>query len=149
MKAGRAMSYNGTQTPIEAVRALVRVRFAETLERSGALMRDDDEAIHAFRLACKRLRFALERSADQLPLSAAAGVLSAISDELGSAHDCVVLAQRARDCNAPAVVRLALIDREKQIRRARRTWRSGFGRNGAFAELAAFTRFSWDGDAAR
>ncbi len=141
----RTFSFTGVQTPADAQRMLVRIRFAECLERQSALEGDDPEALHDFRLACKRLRFAIERYPQLEPsLHLAAALLSNITDEVGAAHDCVVLAKRAQTCGAQAVRRLALVESIRQANRARDIWRGGFMSGNAFEPLARFAQFRWD-----
>lgn len=144
MKAGREIDLGDLQTPEDAVRRLLRVRFAECLERQAALAGEDDEAMHAFRLACKRLRYAIERSVAQHPeLEAAADVLSKMTDELGAAHDCVVLGRRAEQTGAHIVASRTRQDRDRFVKRARRLWRAAFAAGSPFAALAQFTGYTW------
>jgi|SRR5579884_644995 len=144
MKAARDLTFPGVADAGDAIRYLLRVRFAECLAHQNALNDDDDEALHAFRLACKRLRYAIDRTPEPgIDLKAVASVLSNITDELGCAHDCVLLARRAAKCNADRVARRALQDRNRCIRRTQRVWSSGFETDGAFAPLAQFTGFHW------
>ncbi len=144
MKDPREISFAGFTGAQQAVRHLLRVRFAECLEQQSALNGDDDDAIHAFRLACKRLRYALERlpsgSAD---LTRVANLLEDITDELGAAHDCVVLAERAENCDADLVAARALRDRRRYLQHASRLWGRAFRSGGAFEPLATFTGFQW------
>jgi CHAD domain-containing protein len=142
VKPAREIAFAGIDTPQEAARFVLRVRFAECLEKQDALAGDDNDAIHAFRLSCKRLRYAIERF--NLPeLQPAAELLKRITDELGNAHDCVVLARRASDCAADAVASRALRDRARSVRRGTKVWRDGFAGGGAFAALAQYTGFKW------
>lgn len=144
MKDPVQLQFPATQTPDGAQRHAVRVRFAECLQRQHALRGDDDERIHAFRLACKRLRFALERMDPQpTQLKRAAELLSVLSDELGWAHDCVTLAQVASENGAPLVAQRACRDRERYLTRARRLWRHAFRTNGEFSPLASYAGFTW------
>jgi CHAD domain-containing protein len=144
VKDVRAIPFDGVARPIDALRQLVRVRFAECLEKQNALLGNDDDAIHRFRLACKRLRFAIEReSASEGDLASAAELLSRITDQLGCAHDCVVLARRARDCGAQAAVHLSVRDRARCIRAARDLWQRGFKSGAPFEGLVTFTGFQW------
>jgi CHAD domain-containing protein len=144
VKAGREIDLGALQTPGDAVRRLLRVRFAECLEHQAALAGEDDEAMHAFRLACKRLRYAIERSTGQHPeLEAAAVVLSKMTDELGAAHDCVVLGRRAEQIGAPIVASRTRQDRDRFVKRARRLWRTAFAAGSPFAALAQFTGYTW------
>lgn len=143
-KRGRTADLSSADSPQSAIRSLLRLRFAECLEQEHVLSGDDDEAIHAFRLACKRLRFAIERWPDELAnLQPAAELLSGITDELGTAHDCVIIADRAQECNADIVVRMAQSDRRRYVARAIVRWRSGFRAQGAFAPLAEFAAYQW------
>lgn len=142
MKSGREITFSGVDSPEQAAQFVLRVRFAECLEKQGALDGDDNDAIHAFRLACKRLRYAIERF-ELAPLQPAADALKRVTDELGSAHDCVVLARRASDCGADLVAERALRDRDRYVRRGTRAWREGFADGGVFATLAQYTGFDW------
>jgi CHAD domain-containing protein len=144
MKTARDLAFAGIASTDDAVRYLLRVRFAECLEKQRALNDSDDEALHGFRLACKRLRFAIERTRDSgIDLKPVAALLSSITDELGAAHDCVVLARRAEKCNADRVARHALQDRNRYVRRAQGLWSGAFRLEGTFAPLASFTGFRW------
>lgn len=86
-----------------------------------ALQRNDDEPLHAFRLACKRLRFAIELL-ERPDLKELAKQLARVTDELGAAHDCAVLAKRARRCEASRVAVRAVGDRAPAIARAAAIW---------------------------
>jgi CHAD domain-containing protein len=128
----------------QAQRHVVRVRFAETLQRQSSLDGDDDEALHAFRLACKRLRFALERLDSQSPdLKRAQALTTRLTDELGFAHDCAQLADLALENSAPLVAARARRDRDRYVARARRLWRHGFRTTGEFEALAEYAGFAW------
>jgi CHAD domain-containing protein len=123
---------------------LLRLRFAECLERQGALGGDDDEALHAFRLTCKRLRYAIERYPEDFPeLQPAAECLAQMTDELGAAHDCVVLAELANKHGAQSIAWRARQDRNAAVKRAIKTWRQAFRQDSPFAPLATFTGFTW------
>lgn len=144
MKAAREFPAVTTENPREVVRELLRLRFAECLERQSALSGNDDEALHAFRLACKRLRYAIERSPQDLAeLQPAAERLSQMTDELGAAHDCVVLAGLANKHGAQHIASRARHDRNAAVKRAIKTWQQSFRRDSPFAPLAAFTGFTW------
>lgn len=143
-KRGRIPDLSSADSAQSAIQALLRLRFAECLEQQGVLAGNDDEAIHAFRLACKRLRYAIERWPEELAqLQPAAELLSNVTDELGSAHDCVIIANRANESNATLVARMAESDRRRFMARAIARWRSGFRAHGAFAGLATFTVYRW------
>lgn len=133
-----------TASPEDAQRNIVRVRFAQALHQQSALDSHDDERVHAFRLACKRLRFALERLDPQAPgIERALLLLSRLTDELGWAHDCMQLAQIALECAAPLVAVRARRDRDRYVLRARRLWRHAFRSSGEFAALAQYAGFTW------
>lgn len=107
----------------EAARVIVHTRLADVLSRAPALQGAEDETLHAFRLACKQLRYALERLENVSPaLSRADGVLKEIAQALGASRDCVVLAKRAAACEAPHVEARALRDRAAQLAHARLVW---------------------------
>lgn len=134
----------GVRTPQEAERYVVRIRFAQALARQTALDGGDDESVHAFRLACKRVRFALERlDAPPPQLRRAQTLLSKICDELGWAHDCAQLAMLARDCGAPLAAVRAERDRDRYAVRAARLWRDAFSNDGDFRALAEYAGFLW------
>lgn len=144
MKDSLQLHLGSLQTPEQAERRIIRVRFAECLQQQQALAGDDDERVHAFRLACKRLRFALERLEPQPDeLKPAASLLATLCDELGWAHDCACLAQLGSECGAPLVAARALRDRARYLARARRLWRHAFRTSGQFAPLASYAGFSW------
>jgi CHAD domain-containing protein len=138
------MRFPAQQTPRQAQRHVVRVRFAECLKRQADLADGDDERVHAFRLACKRLRFALERMEPRdREMERASALLSALTDELGNAHDCAGLIEYAAQCGAPLIAERARRDRERYLSTARRLWRHAFRTNGEFAPLAAYAGFTW------
>lgn len=144
MKDPREISFSDIASPDEAVRHVLRLRFAECLEKQRALGGGSDDEVHAFRLACKRLRYAIERfDQSKDALAPAAKLLSNVTDELGAAHDCVVLAGRAAGCGADLVAQRALLDRDRGVARGQRIWRRGFKSGGAFAALAEYTGFTW------
>lgn len=144
MKEPLALRFGSIADPADGQRHIVRVRFAEALQKQGALDGGDDESLHAFRLACKRLRFAIERLEPQPPnLKRAAELLSVLTDELGWAHDCAELAQLAQDEDAPLVSARARRDRSRFALRARRLWRHAFRATGEFASLARYAAFQW------
>jgi len=145
VKRARDLEFSQTEGINAAIEMLVRVRFAECLSRQAALFTDDDETMHAFRLACKRLRYAIERHEQELPhLQSVAEFLAKITDELGSAHDCVVLAERSAACKAALVAVRARRDRDGYVAHARRLWRRAFRRRGALSPLAAYVGFRWE-----
>jgi len=144
MKAGRELEIPGS-TPLEGMRYILRIRFAECLQRAPSLLGEDDEQMHAFRLACKRLRYSIERFSGDLPqLQEAAQLLTQMTDELGAAHDAVVLQKRSERLNGALVAARARRDRNRHVDSARRVWAGAFHRKSPFARLADFTGFTWE-----
>ncbi len=126
----------------EANRTIVRIRFAELLEASPALRGEDGEALHALRLAAKRLRYALQRLGDErLELSAADDALDIFAKALGAAHDSGVLSQRAVECGEAAIAERSRRERVQQIESARRLWRDLMKDGGPLETLSRYARF--------
>lgn len=76
----------------DVIRRVVRTRLGEARKLATGLEPRDRERLHHFRIACKRLRYALERFEALDPsLGAAAKHLSDMQDVLGEAHDRDVL----------------------------------------------------------
>ncbi len=131
LKSAPAPAPAALATPMDAVRASLRRHIADCIERQAAFGSDDDDALHAFRLSCKRLHYVIERSPGDLPgLDPLAKLLARLTDALGVAHDCVALRARARACNAPLVALRAQHDRDVRVRLARRLWNHGAGLQG-------------------
>jgi len=77
---------------MELARRVLRTRVCEVLRLAGGLQRRDQPGLHAFRIACKRVRYALERFADLEPtLETAVKPFAQLQDALGEAHDRDVL----------------------------------------------------------
>ena len=108
-------------TTEETAKRIVRKHVDECFRLQRALDSNDNDAIHEFRLACKRLRYAIERFG-MSEMNAEATLLSRITDELGLAHDCVMLAKIARKAEAPAVSWHAQQDRSRYIKNGRALW---------------------------
>lgn len=107
------------------------MRFAEVLALSAALAAESDERHHAFRLACKRLRYAIERSDPQLlGLEGTARWLSEMTDALGEAHDAVVLQNEALAADAPRTAASLRKARQEALRNARTIWKTAFAPGG-------------------
>lgn len=122
--------------PLEAIEHIFAVRFAEALTASAALSGEDDDAQHAFRLACKRLRYAIERNEIEIfGLNRTAEWLSSMTDALGEAHDAVVLRDEAETYGAKSAARSLLEIRDAAVEEARRLWTSGFEPGGAAQPL--------------
>ena len=144
MKGGREIDFGNAASPEQAIRTVLRIRFAEVLERQAALGGDDDGEMHGFRLACKRLRYAIERFNEAHPeLQPAAELLSQMTDELGASHDFVVLGERAKKAGADAVIFRTRQERNRYVKRARRLWRDAFRNDSPFAALAQYAGYTW------
>jgi CHAD domain-containing protein len=87
MKAGR-IDLEGVDDVRELAERVVATRLREAHALTSGLDSRDKQGLHDFRIACKRLRYALERFAalDQ-SLEAIAQRLAALQDALGEAHD--------------------------------------------------------------
>ncbi len=128
---------DGIAQPHDAGWEIVRVRLAEALAAQGALGGMDDNAIHAFRLACKRLRYAIEALDARTSTTKQAGeVLERITDELGAAHDCVLLAELAQVAGACLTRRRSLAERDAHVIEAAQKWRDAFKPGNALELLA-------------
>ena len=108
-------------TKEELIDRIIARHFEDCSGRQAGFLTGDDKAVHEFRLACKRLRFAIDRF-EISSLQKAAKKLAKITDDLGAAHDCVLLAKRARKIDAPAVAHRALQDCDGYVLRARELW---------------------------
>jgi CHAD domain-containing protein len=76
----------------DAIACILRVRLSEALDLAPALANGEPAALHAFRIACKRLRYAAERfAARDRELTPAAERLAQVQDALGEVHDRDVL----------------------------------------------------------
>jgi len=76
----------------EVVERVLETRLREARALAPALERRDTQSLHDFRIACKRLRYALERFESLEPsLEEAAQRLASLQDALGEAHDRDVL----------------------------------------------------------
>ncbi|GAC1503312.1 MAG: hypothetical protein NVS1B14_08630 [Vulcanimicrobiaceae bacterium] len=141
MKA-RRIALDGLLTPQSARQRILSVRFAEVLQHAPAFSHGRARALHALRIACKRLRYAVDLFEDDLPaMRPPAQRLRQLQDELGSVHDCDVLIETATRCDATPLLRRLHRDRARHAVRARALWADGFSPGGPFGELVAFTGF--------
>jgi CHAD domain-containing protein len=144
VKGALDIDFSKIAEPEDAIKHILRVRFAECLMQQAALDGEDDEQMHAFRLTCKRLRFAIERFTDaHSQLRPAAELLQQMTDELGAAHDSVVLHERAEKAGAGVVRFRTRQDRNRHVKRARRLWQNAFHTESPFAALAEYTGYTW------
>jgi CHAD domain-containing protein len=102
---------------------VVQTRLREARAFASALERRDPQGLHDFRIACKRLRYALERFRILDPsLQAVAEKLALLQDALGEAHDRDVLLAILPPTMA-ATERRLLGTREECVDRAVAHWR--------------------------
>jgi len=137
---GRQIRLDGVRTPKETMRRIVSVRFAEALSLAPALKAARAEPLHDFRIACKRLRYALELFGDALKeCRPAERALVGLQQSLGDAHDCDILLHMARRCKASHLAKRVKRDRERAVRRAQRLWQRSASDGGAFNSLILLT----------
>ena len=88
----RQIALRGAHGRRETIDTIVHCRLDEVLALASALQPREQRALHDFRIACKRLRYALERFEKFDPeLETAAERLAQVQDALGEAHDRDVL----------------------------------------------------------
>lgn len=101
---------------------VLRVRLREARTLATALDRRDRQSLHDFRIACKRLRYALERFQGLDPsLEAIAVRLEAVQERLGETHDRDVLLAILPFAMRTTQRRLQS-ERETSVDRARAQW---------------------------
>jgi CHAD domain-containing protein len=89
---GARVELDGATEPADVLRRVIGVRVAEATALAAALQSGQSEGLHQFRIACKRLRYALERLGSIEPaFESAAAHFSHLQDALGEAHDCDLL----------------------------------------------------------
>jgi CHAD domain-containing protein len=82
----------GVRDVRELAERVLQTRLREVRGLTAGLRRRDKQGLHDFRIACKRLRYALERFAALEPsLEPIAERLASLQDALGEAHDRDVL----------------------------------------------------------
>ena len=107
----------------ELVARVVQVRLREARTLTAGLERRDKQGLHDFRIACKRLRYALERFGALEPsLETFAERLALLQDALGEAHDRDVLLGILPPTMA-ATQRCLRGERERRIDQAIVYWR--------------------------
>jgi CHAD domain-containing protein len=123
----------------DAMRRIAIVRFAEVLTLAPALRRGESQPLHDLRIACKRLRYALERFTSREPsLLDAATRLRQMQDALGTLHDCDVLLGRLGPALRSSAQRVRT-QRSEALDRSRALWRDAFASYGPFEGLMRFT----------
>jgi CHAD domain-containing protein len=137
MKARRINLY-ASHDAAAAMRRVASVRFAEALVLASALREGRPEELHALRIACKRLRYALERfSAAEPALGDAAARLAHVQSALGDIHDRDVLLAMLPHSARTTTHRLR-VQRSDALVRARTMWHDAFTALGPFEGLVRF-----------
>lgn len=107
---------------VEVVERVLEARLREVRSLTTGLRSRNQQGLHDFRIACKRLRYALERFEVLDPsLESAAQRLAELQDALGEAHDRDVLLAILPPAMATTERRLR-IDREASVDRAVALW---------------------------
>jgi len=106
----------------EVVRRVVATRKSEVRALATALDGRERRALHDFRIATKRLRYALERfTSIEPPFEGVAEKAASLQDALGEAHDRDVLLA-VLPPNMPATERRLAKERESFVDRAAQLW---------------------------
>lgn len=133
----------------DAMRRIAIVRFAEVLALAPALRHGRSAELHGLRIACKRLRYALERFTPRVPsLYDGTTRLMQIQDTLGELHDRDVLLESLPPGMHTTRARIK-VQREEALARARALLLDAFAAYGPFAGLMRFTGLGYgfgDGD---
>lgn len=113
----------GAANAMEVAGRVLRTRLGEAQRLADGLARRDAASLHDFRIACKRLRYALERFAELEPALHEGGECFAqLQDALGEAHDRDVLLAILPVEMAQTERRLR-DEREAYVDRAAELWR--------------------------
>jgi CHAD domain-containing protein len=120
----RRIDFDGAHTRRDIIERVLRTRLTEAVDLAPALNRRERQALHDFRIACKRLRYALERFTNgDAAFERAAERLADVQDALGAVHDRDVLLTILPP-NMPETERRLMRDREDCVDRAEREWNS-------------------------
>lgn len=112
----------GVEDVRELVVRVMQTRLDEARKLAASLQRRDVRGVHDFRIACKRLRYALERFEELEPsLKEVADSLARLQDVLGEAHDRDVLLAILPPAMAATERRLQT-ERETYVDRAVDEW---------------------------
>ncbi|MBV9332931.1 MAG: CHAD domain-containing protein [Candidatus Eremiobacteraeota bacterium] len=113
----------GVENVDELVERVLQTRLREARELAIGLQVRDKQSLHDFRIACKRLRYALERFQGLEPsLEQIAERLALLQDALGEAHDRDVLLTILPP-TMPATERRLQSERSELVERAAALWR--------------------------
>jgi CHAD domain-containing protein len=118
----RRVDLDGVDSVDELIDRVLQTRLREARDLAPGLGRRDKQGLHDFRIACKRLRYALERFQSLEPsLEEIADKLASLQDALGEAHDRDVLLTILPPTMAATEQRLVK-DREADVDRAVALW---------------------------
>lgn len=106
----------------DVAKRVLETRLSEARALAGALERRERRGLHDFRIACKRLRYALERFEELASsLALATDRLAQLQGELGEAHDRDVLLEILPPAMGQTERRLQS-EREASVDRAIMLW---------------------------
>ena len=112
----------GVTDSTELARRVLHTRLREVRLLAGGLEQSEPRRLHAFRIACKRFRYALDRFSELEPsLEAPAKSFALLQDALGEAHDRDVLLSILPAAMAQTEHRLRT-EREARVDRAGVLW---------------------------
>ena len=115
----------------DIVGRVVQTRIREVEALASGLDRRDKQGLHDFRIACKRVRYALERFGDlDGSFEASAERFTALQDALGEAHDRDVLLTILPPTMGKTQRRLQE-EREQCVDRAVALWKQPLGTGGS------------------
>lgn len=118
----KRVDLHGVATVDELVGRVLQTRLHEARALSTGLEARDKQGLHDFRIACKRLRYALERFETVEPsLERIAERLALLQDALGGAHDRDVLLTILPP-TMPATERKLQSERSELVDRAVALW---------------------------
>lgn len=113
---------HGVASVDELVARVLQTRLREARALAGGLQQGDKQSLHDFRIACKRLRYALERfQAVEPSLEQIAERLASLQDALGEAHDRDVLLTILPP-TMPATERRLQTERAELLERSSALW---------------------------
>lgn len=120
----RPVDLRGARNARDVIDAIVGTRRAETEALAAAFTSRRMRELHDFRIACKRLRYAMERFCSRVPeFEEPAARLAEIQDALGEAHDRDVLLAILPP-TMPETERALGAQREDFVDRAAEIWAS-------------------------
>jgi CHAD domain-containing protein len=118
----RRIDLGGARSVRDVIDRIVQTRRDEAAALSASLESRQTQELHDFRIACKRLRYAMERFCKRVPeFEEPAARLAEIQDALGEAHDRDVLLAILPP-TMPETERRLNDERDELVDRARSLW---------------------------